>query len=86
MSIELDNKQGLIAGDGQLPVELAKNAKKNGFEVVAIALSADNRTELKKYCSKVYDLAPGELLKIKNVLETENIKQLTFIGKVSKSI
>lgn len=86
MSIELDNKQGLIAGDGLLPVELAKNAKENGFEVVAIALSADNRNELKKYCSKVYDYAPGELLKIKHVLESENIKQLTFIGKVSKSL
>jgi len=86
VSIELDNRQGLIAGDGQLPIELAKNAKENGFEVIAIALSADNRNELKKYCSKVYDLAPGELLKIKNVLETENIKQLTFIGKVSKSM
>ena len=86
MSIELENKQGLIAGDGMLPVHLAKNAKENGFEVVAIALSADNRNELKKYCSKVYDLAPGELLKIKQVLETEGIKQLTFIGKVSKSL
>ena len=86
MSIELENKQGLIAGDGQLPVSLAKNAKENGFEVIAIALSPDNRNELKKYCSKVYDLAPGELLKIKKVLETEGIKQLTFIGKVSKSL
>lgn len=86
MSIQLDNKQGLIAGNGQLPVMLAKNAKENGFEVVAISLSSDNRNELKKYCSKVYDFAPGELLKIKNALETENIKQLTFIGKVSKSL
>ena len=86
MSIELENKQGLIAGDGLLPVHLAKNAKENGFEVVAIALSSDNRNELKKYCSKVYDLAPGELLKIKQVLLDEQIKQLTFIGKVSKSL
>lgn len=86
MSIELDNKQGLIAGDGCLPIHLAKNAKENGFEVVAISLSSDNRNELKKYCSKVYDLGPGELLKIKQILIDENIKQLTFIGKVSKSV
>ena len=38
MSIELDNKQGLIAGNGQLPVMLSKNAKENGFEIVAISL------------------------------------------------
>ena len=86
MSIELDKKQGLIAGNGQLPVQLAKNAQENGFEVVAISLSSDNRNELKKYCSKIYDYAPGELLKIKNALLNENIKQLTFIGKVSKSL
>ncbi len=86
MSIELENKQGLIAGNGQLPVQLAKNAKENGFEVIAISLSSDNRNELKKYCSKVYDFAPGEVLKIKNALLENEIKQLTFIGKVSKSL
>ncbi|MCD7779869.1 MAG: UDP-2,3-diacylglucosamine diphosphatase LpxI [Candidatus Gastranaerophilales bacterium] len=86
MSIELDNKQGLIAGNGQLPVQLAKNAKENGFEVIAISLSSDNRKELKKYCSKVFDYAPGQVLKIKNTLLAENIKQLTFIGKVSKGL
>lgn len=86
MQITLDNKQGLIAGDGKLPVFLAENAKKNGFEVVAISLSGDNRNELKKYCSKVYSLAPGEVNKIKNVLHEENIKQLTFIGKVHKGL
>ncbi len=86
MSIELDNKQGLIAGNGRLPVQLAKNAKENGFDVVAISLSSDNRNDLRKYCSKVYDFAPGEVLKIKHALEAEKIKQLTFIGKVSKSL
>ncbi len=86
MTIELDNKQGLIAGNGQLPVQLAKNAKENGFEVIAISLSSDNKKELRKYCSKVYDYAPGEVLKIKKALESEQIKQLTFIGKVSKSL
>ncbi len=86
MTIELNNKQGLIAGNGQLPVQLAKNAKENGFNIIAVSLSSDNRNELKKYCSKVYDLAPGELIKIKKVLQDEEIKQLTFIGKVSKSL
>ncbi len=86
MSITLENKQGLIAGDGQLPVFLAENAKKNGFEVVAISLSADNRNELKKHCSKVYSFGPGEILKIKQTLKDEEIKQLTFIGKVHKGL
>ena len=53
MSITLENKQGLIAGDGSLPVKMAQYAKENGFEVVCFSLAKDNVNELKKYCSKV---------------------------------
>ena len=31
MSLMLENKQGLIAGDGILPVKMAQYAKENGF-------------------------------------------------------
>ena len=86
MAITLERKQGLIAGDGLLPVKMAQYAKENGFEVVAISLSSDNYKDLKKYCSKVYFCCPGEINKIENILKTEDIKQLTFLGKVSKSI
>lgn len=43
----LENKQGLIAGDGILPVEMARHAKENGFEVICISLANDNVKELK---------------------------------------
>ncbi len=86
MSIMLENKQGLIAGDGLLPVKMAQYAKDNGFDVIAISLSADNYKQLKKYCSKVYSVSPGEVLKIEKFLKDENIKQLTFLGKVHKGL
>lgn len=86
MSVILEHKQGLIAGDGLLPVIMAKYAKENGFEVVCISLSGDNYRQLKKYCSKVYSFCPGEALKIEKVLKDEGIKQLTFLGKVSKTV
>ena len=53
MSITLEKKQCIIAGDGELPVRVAESAKKNGCEVIAISLSPDNRKELTKICSKV---------------------------------
>ena len=84
MSLVLEHKQGLIAGDGLLPVKMAKAAKENGFEVVAISLSDDNYSQLKKYCAKVYSFCPGEALKIEQALKDEGIKQLTFLGKVNK--
>jgi len=86
MAMILEKKQGLIAGDGQLPVKMAKYAKENGFEVVAISLSPDNYKELKKYCSKVYSFCPGEALKIEKTLKDEGIKQVTFLGKVNKRV
>lgn len=86
MSIMLEQKQGLIAGDGLLPVKMAQHAKENGFDVVAISLSADNCNQLKKHCSKVYSCSPGEVLKIEKALNDEGITQLTFLGKVHKGL
>ncbi|OLA94362.1 MAG: hypothetical protein BHW64_04205 [Candidatus Melainabacteria bacterium LEY3_CP_29_8] len=76
----------MIAGDGNLPIEFAINAKNSGFEVVAISLSSDNRHKLKNYCNKVYNYGPGEIKKIKQTLKDEGIKQLTFLGKVHKGL
>ncbi len=86
MSITLENKQGLIAGDGILPVRMAQYAKENGFEVVCISLAKDNVRDLKKYCSKVYSCHPGEVNKIEAILKDEQIKQMTFLGKVHKKV
>ena len=86
MSLMLENKQGLIAGDGTLPVKMAQYAKENGFEVVCISFSKDNLSQLKKYCSKVYSCHPGEINRIEKILKDEEIKQLTFLGKVNKSV
>ena len=86
MAITLENRQGLIAGDGILPIRMAQYAKENGMEVICISLANDNFSELKKYCSKIYSCHPGEINRIEEILKTENIKQLTFLGKVHKKV
>lgn len=85
-SITLEHKQCLIAGDGNLPIAMAKSAAQNGFEVVCISLSSDNCKELKKYCSKVVSYGAGQVDSIKKFLKDEDVKQLTFLGKVSKTM
>ena len=82
-NITLEHKQCLIAGDGNLPVSMAKSAKQNGFDVVCISLSSDNVKELKKYCTKVVSYGPGQVDSIKAFLQKEEIKQLTFLGRGS---
>ena len=86
MSITLEKKQCLIAGNGELPIRMAESAKKNGCDVIAISLSSDNRKGLEKICTRVYSYGPGEVKKIRETLIKEGIKQLTFIGKVCKSM
>jgi len=86
MNLTLESKQCLIAGEGHLPVKMAQSAKENGLEVVAISLSNDNIKELSKYCSKVISMGPGQLDSIKKILQEEQVKQLTFLGKVSKTM
>ena len=60
-SIILEHRQCLIAGDGNLPIEMAKSASRNGFEIVCISLSGDNLKELKKYCSKEFMINSADI-------------------------
>ena len=83
---QLDKLQALIAGDGELPVHVARMAARDGYDVICISLCSKNRDSLHKYCKKVYSYGPGEVLKILETLKNEGTKQLTFIGKVSKEI
>ena len=83
---KLSKTIGLIAGDGELPVSLAKNASKNGHEIIAISLSSTNKKELESHCKKVYSCGAGEVQKMVNIAHQEDITQITFVGKVSKTM
>ncbi len=85
-NLVLEKKQCLIAGDGFLPIELAKKVKENGLDLVIISLSSDNKKELQKIADKFYVCWPGEVKKIRQIIIDEGIKQVSFIGKVSKSL
>jgi len=83
---KLSKTIGLIAGDGELPVSLAKNASKNGHDIIAISLSPTNRKELESCCKKVYSCGAGEVQKMVNIAHQESVTQITFVGKVSKTM
>ena len=85
-NITLERRQCLVAGDGNLPIAMAKSAQQNGFEIICISLSSDNYNELKKYCSKIISFGPGQVDSIKKYLIDEKVTQLTFLGKVSKTM
>ena len=64
--------------------EIIKQAVK--FPGVKVKREKFLRKELKKYCSKVYSCHPGEMTKIEKIFTENEIKQVTFLGKVHKRV
>ena len=60
----LEKRQCLIAGDGSLPIELAKKVKENGLDIVIISLSSDNKKELEKTKSENHSDVNGKWVTI----------------------
>ena len=86
MENNLEKTIGLIAGDGELPVSLAKSAKKEGHEIIAVSLSPTNKKALEKHCKKISSYGPGEVMRILEFFKQQNVSQVAFIGKVSKTM
>ncbi|HSA06428.1 MAG TPA: UDP-2,3-diacylglucosamine diphosphatase LpxI [Candidatus Gastranaerophilales bacterium] len=86
MDTILSKKIGLIAGDGELPVKLAKSAQNQGFEVVTISVIPSNKRKLEAVCKKVYSKGPGEVQAMIDIMKGEGVNQISFIGKVHKGL
>jgi DUF1009 family protein len=74
----------LIAGDGKLPVFLARSAKEKGCRVVAIALSAEAQERVEAHADKIHLISPGQLGRGLKLLQQEGLKEVVFIGKIPK--
>ncbi len=77
---------GLIAGTGELPQILAKQAVEDNIKVFAIALSKDSISSLRPVCDKVFHLGIGQTNKVIKTLKNEKIKNVIIIGKVDKKV
>lgn len=79
-------KIALIAGAGELPIQVARHAVQNGITVVPFMIGSDNR-RLKQVCQqKGYEIVPGLLGRTLELLQQEGITHLVFAGKVNKWI
>lgn len=78
---------GLIAGEGRLPVQVARTASDAGIPVVTFSVGLNNRKELKKICQgHLHKIAPGLLNRNLALLKDEAITHVVFAGKVNKWI
>jgi DUF1009 family protein len=75
---------GMIAGAGEFPVMVARQAHQNGWPLPTVALSAQVATDLKPYCKTLVHYGPGQLTKILRLFRQHEVRQVVIVGKVPK--
>ncbi len=81
----MKNRIGIIAGSGVLPCIVATEAKKQGYNVLIIAL--DPIADSIEGCNdRVERINVGKLGRIIKTLKRENIKEAVMAGKVPKTL
>ncbi|HHV62482.1 MAG TPA: LpxI family protein [Firmicutes bacterium] len=75
---------GLIAGEGELPLLVARSAADAGLRIIAVALSPSVTPGLSAFADRVYRIGPDRPEDIVGVLSSEGVDQAVMAGKVWK--
>ena len=73
---------GLIAGEGELPAIMARNASLRGLEVVVISLCEEIDPEVADVASCIHRVDLDEIAEVAEILRNEGITEVAMIGKV----
>lgn len=76
----------LVAGAGRLPIIFADEARKNGAEIVALAIKGLTAPELEDHVNKIYWDKITEGARLLELLKNEKINYAVMTGKVPKTI
>ncbi len=79
-------KLGLIAGTGELPMAIAREAKAQGYIVIAMALESLTDKSLSSYVDEIKWINLGKFGKLIDSLKDYGIKEAVMAGKVSKTL
>ncbi|MFN3505053.1 MAG: LpxI family protein [Caldimicrobium sp.] len=87
MSEDIESsKIGLISGEGDFPLILAKELKDLNYQVIALTFSRNQAKNLQKIVDRVHQIYIGQLEKLIKIFKEEKIKDLIFLGKIEKSL
>jgi DUF1009 family protein len=75
-------KYGIIAGNGRFPVIALETARKQGDEVVAIAIKEEASPEVERVAACCYWISLGDLSKLIDICKNEGISQIMMAGQV----
>ncbi len=74
----------MIAGAGEFPLLIARQAHEEGWPLPTVALSTQVAAALTPYCHTLVQYGPGQVKKILRVLQQHGVRQVVIVGKVHK--
>lgn len=77
---------GILAGSGNLPIIIAKDAIKNDYKVTVIAIENLADKSIEDIAHKTHWINVGRLGKLIKILKNEGISKIILAGKVPKSL
>lgn len=75
---------GLVAGGGQFPFLVAREARRLGYNVVAVAFNKDTDTEIDQHVSKAEWIKLGQLGRLIKFFKENDVDQVVFAGPINK--
>jgi DUF1009 family protein len=81
---ELSSPIGLVAGNGQFPLEFAENARGRGLSVVTVALKGEADKRIEALSESTTWVSVGQLGKLIRSLKRAGCRQVAFAGGVTR--
>ena len=84
--MQIKQKLGLIAGNGDLPKAVAEEARAKGYEIIAIGLEPLAEISLASAVDEIRWINVGKLGQVISFLKKSGVKKAVMAGKVPKTL
>lgn len=81
---ELSSPIGLVAGNGQFPLEFAENARARGLKVETVAIKGEADKRIEALSESTTWVSVGQLGKLIRTLKKRGVRQVAFAGGVTR--
>ncbi len=78
-------KIGIIAGNGNFPVEFARAAKQKGLKVIAVAHEGETVPELAQWVDGIFWIKVGQLGKLIKIFKEHDVHDVLMAGGIKKT-
>ena len=75
-------RYGLIAGNGRFPLLALETARREGHEIVVVAIENEAAPDLEQYASAFHWINIGQLAKLIAIFQRENVSEVMMTGQV----